>query len=411
MATLADSFLADLEDLSDEEKDVRVNEGAAGAGGDNDMDGDDGEDDLEAGLETISYDNLDAVAKLQKSQRYLSILERVNQALSADATAGENGAGAMQTGEGPAGADNKGKAPAEPVEMGRAASENNPEYRLILDCNSLLVDIDNEIAVIHAFIRDKYRLKFPELESLVMHPIDYARVVKAIGNETDITLVNLEGLLPSATIMVVSVTATTTSGKPLPAEQLAKALEACERALSIDEAKRQLLGYVESRMTLIAPNTSAVVGTAVAAKLVGLAGGVHALAKMPSCNVKVLGAKRKTLAGFSTATVAPHVGLLASCEVVQNTPPPLRARAVSLVAGKVSLMARVDDSGADREVGRRAWGVVRGCGDGWRGGWSFGVGREGRANANACVWRVVVFWWMAGRCREGGDACAGGACW
>ena len=45
-------------------------------------------------------------------------------------------------------------------------------------------------------MQDKYRLKFPELESLVHHPIDYARVVKAIGNEMDITLVDLEDILP-----------------------------------------------------------------------------------------------------------------------------------------------------------------------------------------------------------------------
>lgn len=55
--------------------------------------------------------------------------------------------------------------------------------QLIVECNSLMVDVENEITIIHNFIRDKYRLKFPELESLVMHPIDYARVVKTIGNE------------------------------------------------------------------------------------------------------------------------------------------------------------------------------------------------------------------------------------
>ncbi len=52
-----------------------------------------------------------------------------------------------------------------------------------MDCNQLAVEIDAEIAVIHNWVRDQYRPKFPELESLVHHPIDYARVVKAIGNE------------------------------------------------------------------------------------------------------------------------------------------------------------------------------------------------------------------------------------
>ena len=52
-----------------------------------------------------------------------------------------------------------------------------------MDCNQLAVDIDAEIAVIHNWVKVHYRPKFPELESLVHHPIDYARVVSAIGNE------------------------------------------------------------------------------------------------------------------------------------------------------------------------------------------------------------------------------------
>jgi hypothetical protein len=70
-----------------------------------------------------------------------------------------------------------------------------------VDCNQLAVDIDNEIAVVHNFMRDKYRLKFPELESLVHHPIDYARVVKAIGNEMDITLIDLDDILPQVRVV------------------------------------------------------------------------------------------------------------------------------------------------------------------------------------------------------------------
>ena len=46
------------------------------------------------------------------------------------------------------------------------------------------------------------RAKFPELESLVHHPIDYARVVKAIGNEMDITLIDtLEDILPQVRLL------------------------------------------------------------------------------------------------------------------------------------------------------------------------------------------------------------------
>lgn len=43
--------------------------------------------------------------------------------------------------------------------------------RLLVACNRLAVDIDNEIAVVHTFLRDKVRHKFPELESLVSAPL------------------------------------------------------------------------------------------------------------------------------------------------------------------------------------------------------------------------------------------------
>jgi U4/U6 small nuclear ribonucleoprotein PRP31 len=45
--------------------------------------------------------------------------------------------------------------------------------------------------------------------------------------------------------------------------------------------------YVSSRMNILAPNLSAIVGTTTAAKLLGVAGGIGALAKMPACNVHV----------------------------------------------------------------------------------------------------------------------------
>ena len=67
-----------------------------------------------------------------------------------------------------------------------------------------------------------------------MHPIDYARVVKAIGNEMDMTKVELESVLPSATIMVVSVAGSTTNGQPLSADDLDTTVRACDVQLQLD---------------------------------------------------------------------------------------------------------------------------------------------------------------------------------
>lgn len=58
-------------------------------------------------------------------------------------------------------------------------------------------------------------------------------------------------------------------------------------ALSLDEDKRTVLKFVESKMHNISPNLSLVCGSEVAARLMGVAGGLMALSKMPSCNVQV----------------------------------------------------------------------------------------------------------------------------
>lgn len=156
----------------------------------------------------------------------------------------------------------------------------------------------------------------------MLHPIDYARVVAAIGNEMEMTAVSLDGVLPSATIMVVVVTGSTTNGAPLPAEQLARVVAGCERALALDVTKRSLLAFVESRMASIAPNLSAVVGTQVAAQLLGAAGGLAALAGLPACNLQVLGAKKKALGGLSTGAAARagelHAGFVHGCELIRR---------------------------------------------------------------------------------------------
>jgi len=106
-------------------------------------------------------------------------------------------------------------------------------------------------------------------------PIDYARVVKKIGNQIDPSSLfhfHLQGLLPSSIIMVVSLTSSTTSGKPLPNQELNKIIDACDRVIAFDSLKNKIVYFIERRMTYVAPNVSDVVGSGLAAKLVVTAG-------------------------------------------------------------------------------------------------------------------------------------------
>ncbi|XP_062507567.1 U4/U6 small nuclear ribonucleoprotein Prp31-like [Corticium candelabrum] len=307
--SLADELLADLEEIAEEgdiEDDAENKENGEGL--------DEGQEDL-MDLDAIDTDSIRSIAKLSDSQQLKRVLEQIDFYTANPRQEEIHG----------------------PVEA-------DPEYQLIVEANNVAVEIDHEIHIIHKFIRDHYSVRFPELDSLVLNPIDYMQTVKLVGNDLGVTNVDaeLKEILPAASVMVISVTASTTQGKRIDDEDMEKVTEACDMGLRLNEAKFRIYEYVESRMAFIAPNLTYVIGPSIAAKLMGVAGGLTALSKMPSCNVLLLGAQRRVLAGFSSMTAISHIGFVVETDLVQNTSPDLRTKAARLVAGKCTLAARVD---------------------------------------------------------------------
>jgi len=222
--------------------------------------------------------------------------------------------------------------------------EMDPEYLLIVEANNVAAEIDNELVIVHKYARDVYTKRFPELESLVVQPLEYLMTAKELKNELENVKNNdiLLQYLSQATIMVVSVTASTTQGKPLDKEELDIVDSACDMAVELAETKAKIFEYVESRMAFIAPNLSAIIGSNAAAKLLGAAGGLTNLSKMPANNVSLLGQQKKVSTGFGSAAQLPHTGFIYYTQLVQETPPDIRRKVARLVGTKCTLAARVD---------------------------------------------------------------------
>ena len=223
--------------------------------------------------------------------------------------------------------------------------ETHPEYLLIVRSNTLLLEIVDEIGKVHRRLADAYAVRFPELETLVPDPLVYARVAKRIGNEMDMTAVDLDDLLPSAQVMVVTVTGSASVGAELSASAQRTVTDAVDEVLLLEEARNDIMAFVEGRMGVIAPNLSAIVGTMVAAGLLGKAGGLRSLANIPSCDLQVMGQEKlvgSQAAGFGAAATMPNMGLIALCEIIQRTPTHLKKKAVRLVAAKSALAIRAD---------------------------------------------------------------------
>ena len=197
--------------------------------------------------------------------------------------------------------------------------EHDPEYKLIVSANNLTAEIENETSIINKYCRDNYSKRFPELDSLVPDALEYIQTVQALGNNLDPNKIDNLDFLPPATRMVVSVTASTTQGIKIEAEELENINEACQMNMDLMNAKLKIFQYIESRMSFIAPNVSVIVGASTAAKVMGVAGGLGNLSKMPSCNIMLLGSQKKMLTGFSmtSSQVLPHTGFIFYSDIVQ----------------------------------------------------------------------------------------------
>lgn len=243
--------------------------------------------------------------------------------------------------------------------------EENPEYHLVVTANNMSVEVDNEILLVHKFIRDHYAPRFPELEQLIADPWTYIAAVNAIGNTEHLTKCtqSLPKALPPATILSITLTAATTRGRFLSDGEWKTVLRAVDVASELRVAREQIFGYVESRMAAVAPNLSAIVGTGIAAKLLGLAGGLQAFARTPACNIMLFGAMKKNPANshMSAASQQRHTGFIFQSPIVQSAQLQDRRRAQRAVSAKVVLAARIDAGKGSRDgaYGRKILGEMQ----------------------------------------------------
>jgi len=237
--------------------------------------------------------------------------------------------------------------------------QQQEEHLLIVASNKHLAALAEELTKAHGQAAECYKPKFPELEELLPNPIQYKNAVRAIGNELDIAKVSddLQSILTSNQIITLSVAGSTTSGRQLNEQELEELNAALNYVEDIVQIQSELTQFVESRMESLAPSVCALVGPGVAAKLVGLAGGLAELSKIPSCNLQVLGQVKgnsASRAGLSNLNTRPHQGVLMECDLVQRVPKSMQRKVLKTVAAKLALAARCDfvnvDAGRTRSA-------------------------------------------------------------
>lgn len=219
------------------------------------------------------------------------------------------------------------------------------DFMLISKSNIFLPQIDAEIYAIYKFVADRYSKCFPELEQLVLMPMDYIRVVeRMLGDSRDISSVDL-GFLPTNLAVAITVTASTSSlafSHSLLTTDLLEIRGRIETAKILSDYKHEIHKFLSSQMPRFAPNLSALLGPHLSAQLVASAGGLESLATMPSQNIEAVGAHKQGLSGLSASFQQAKLSLISQCDLVQSAGDDVKRRAIRLVMGKITIAARVD---------------------------------------------------------------------
>lgn len=176
-------------------------------------------------------------------------------------------------------------------------------------------------------LREWYGLHFPELE-VVLGGEAYAKAVADHGARPDV--------MAALSLEMDSIGSEIDSADLESVRVLSAALRESY------SARAKLEKYVESRMSQVAPNISAVAGPVVGARLIMQAGSLKRLASMPSSTVQLLGAEKAMFRHLKKGAKPPKHGILFQHSLVHTAPQWQRGAIARALASKICLAARAD---------------------------------------------------------------------
>lgn len=110
----------------------------------------------------------------------------------------------------------------------------------------------------------------------------------------------------------------------------------------LGDLRNRLMREVSRRADAVLPNTSALVGGLVAARLMAEAGGLTPLARMPAATIQVLGARTAIFSHIRGSAPSPKHGVIFQHRRVHNAPKEVRGRVARVLAAKLAIAARID---------------------------------------------------------------------
>ena len=172
-----------------------------------------------------------------------------------------------------------------------------------------LDDVDRTVNLFMGRLREWYGVHFPELDRLVEKHETYARLVMNLGYKDNFTVEALEKeSIPKDRAENIGAVAEKSMGADMAEQDLEEIQALSKNVLEMYELRKNMENYVNNTMEEVAPNTKAVAGALLGARLIAIAGSLQNLAMKPASTIQVLGAEKALFRSLKTGARPPKHG-------------------------------------------------------------------------------------------------------
>ncbi|OAG31257.1 nucleolar protein 56 [Nematocida displodere] len=213
------------------------------------------------------------------------------------------------------------------------------EDNSVMQCISLVDEVNNDINDYYMKIKEMYSWHFPELAGICKEKEDYLEALQVVENRETAQKEEIEKLEHGQAILAAM---ENTIGGDLIEEDMTHVKELAEVVLEKLAIRDRAMDHLHSRMSTVAPNLAALIGSVVGARLILKAGGLSKLAMCPSSTIQVLGAEKALFRAMKSKSKTPKYGLIFHSSFVNQSNLKMRGRISRYLSSKCALASRID---------------------------------------------------------------------
>ena len=231
----------------------------------------------------------------------------------------------------------------------------NRQDKPIIQAIALIDILDKDINNFSMRVKEWFGWHFPELAKIVKDNYLYIRLVKVIKERKNLienkdelkTQIDDITMDPEMTKQIVD-SALMSMGSEISEGDLLNIKLFTAKVESLVRYRENLANYLKEKMKKLAPNTSALVGEVVAARLVSHSGSLSSLAKYPASTIQILGAEKALFRALKTRSKTPKYGLLYNSSFIGKAKAKNKGKISRYLANKLAMCARIDYFSNDR---------------------------------------------------------------